>query len=168
MGSLRIILLSTFVLAFALGFKPALPQSVPTLSIAASVPSDGFFKLRWLDGKWRGTGVNGTEQREFYERYRVVDDSTLVFGSYADSTFSRITGTGRYEIRGGRLSNVGQGPRWIAVRVDADGVVFAPLERAENWLTWKRQNDNQWLAILEWKTADGTTQRRDYLMTRVR
>lgn len=133
----------------------------------ANITPAAFARLKWLDGKWRGVGTSGTRQAPFYERYRFVDDSTLVFGSYADSTFTRVSGTGRHEARRGRLTNVGQGPRWIAVRLDEVTVVFAPLERAENWLTWRRESTDQWTAILEWKTAEGTERRLDYRMNGV-
>src|SRR3954471_5264086 len=45
-------------------------------------------KLRWLEGTWKATAPG---EREFFERYHFVNDSTIEITYYADSTFTRET-----------------------------------------------------------------------------
>jgi len=120
-------------------------------------------KLRWIVGTWRGTG---TDVPAFYERYRLVDDSTLEVETFADSTLARVTETSRYELRGGRLANIGTGPRWVAVRLDDSLAAFVPLERARNRFEWRRGTADAWTAVIAWPTAQGPRER-VYRLTRM-
>lgn len=129
----------------------------------AVLPAGSLAKLRWIAGSWRGTG---TDAAAFYERYRFVDDSTFEVESFADSTLARVTETARYELRDGRLANVGTGPRWVAVRLDDSVASFAPLERARNRFEWRRETADAWTAVIAWSTPQGPRER-VYRLTRI-
>ncbi|HET7457295.1 MAG TPA: hypothetical protein VFJ74_06550 [Gemmatimonadaceae bacterium] len=127
--------------------------------------------LRWIEGTWRGSGSG---QAPFYERYRFADDSTLVVESFADSTLGRVTDVTRFELRGGTLASTPNEPkpgaaRWVASRFAADSAVtFAPLARARNSFTWRRDSADAWTATLEWPATPGAAEarRRVYEMRR--
>ncbi|AHG93521.1 hypothetical protein J421_5986 (plasmid) [Gemmatirosa kalamazoonensis] len=155
----------------------ALPSSLPLgaqprgLQVPVITPR-GLAQLRWIEGDWRGAGMGGTQQAPFYERYRFVDDSTLTVESFADSTFRTVRDAARYELRGGRLGNVGMGPRYVAVRLDSLGVEFAPVSRASNHFRWDRakgagMHPAQWQAMILWVETTAM-RRREYVMRRVR
>ena len=146
--------------------SPALAQPVAKDAAApapARVTRADLARLRWIAGSWRGTGDG---QAPFYERYRFVDDSTLLVDSFADSTLARVTETARYELRGGRLGNTGD-VRWVAVAIDGQSVSFAPVARARNGFTWRRDAADAWTAVLRWPAAGGQPERtRTYTLTR--
>lgn len=154
--------------ALALAVAPALSlaQQVPVRkeeAEAAMLAPGALARLRWLEGRWRGEGDG---QAPFFESYRFLDDSAFVSHSWADSTFGRATDSSRYELRGGRLANVGDGPRWGAVEVSDTLAVFVPLARARNGFLWRRETNDAWTATIRWQTPQGPRER-VYRMRRV-
>ena len=131
---------------------------------AARVTADQFARLRWIEGTWRGTGV---DQPPFYERYRMADDSTIVMESFEDSTLARVTSSARVELRDGRLSNVGEGAVWVASKLGPTHVTFAPVEGARNTFTWRRVSADAWTATLSWPGQPQGQRERVYRMGRV-
>ncbi|HKP76643.1 MAG TPA: hypothetical protein VJT67_14030, partial [Longimicrobiaceae bacterium] len=137
---------------------PASPPGQP-----ARVTMAEFQQLRWIVGDWRGSGSG---QAPFYERYRFVDDSTLVVDSFADSTFAAVTESAPFELRGGRLSS--GGGRWVASQITPRWVTFIPV-RARNVFTWRYDSRNRWIALLSWPATDTQPARTaTYTMERVR
>ena len=67
---------------------------------AASVTATDFQAIGWIEGTWRGTG-GGVEP--FIERYRLVDDSTLLRETFTDSSLSAINDSARIVLRGSRV-----------------------------------------------------------------
>jgi len=144
---------------------------------AAPIPpkvADDLRALRWIDGTWRGTG-EGTAA--FYERYRLIDDSTLVVESLADSTRTRVSDTTRFLLRGGALTSVPGGsgeptpgaPRWFASALGADSARFEPLSAVRNTFVWRRGSSlDAWEAELRWPaTATRPARRVVYAMRRL-
>ena len=146
------------------------PKPAPT---AARLTKGDLARLRWIVGDWRGTGVDGTAQAPFYERYRFANDSTLLVESFDDSTWRAPNETTRYELRAGRFGNASTGASWVAVGVDSLGVDFAPVARARNTFRWGRaagagRRPAQWRATIAWTETNGARQQRHYRMERVR
>ena len=149
---------------------PPAPAVAPTTAAAspqspARITIDDFRKLRWIEGSWRGSGVN---QPPFYERYRFVDDSTLVVDTFPDSTLATVGESTRFELRGGTLGNAGT-VRWVASRLDDRAVDFTPVAGAQNTFTWRFEAPDRWTALLSWPAND-TRPARDvtYNMDRIR
>jgi hypothetical protein len=141
--------------------NPARPPAVKPVRVTP----EQFAQLRWLEGTWRGHGVN---QSSFYERYRVADDSTMLMESFEDSTLARVTSASRVELRAGQLANVGDGARWVATQVDAGRVTFAPVEGARNTFIWRRASADAWTATLSWPGQPQGQRERVYHMARLR
>ena len=138
-SSLAPMALALLLVPLAPAARTALAQSsaaFPTGDAArpAALTRSDLRALRWIVGTWRGTG---TTVAPFYERYRFSDDSTLVTESFADSTLAVVSETTRWELRGGRLENGGEGARWVAVQLTPAGITFAPVRRARNAFTWR-------------------------------
>jgi hypothetical protein len=102
-----------------------------------------------LDGAWRGSGGN----QDFFEGYRVVDDTTITISYYVDSTLHEVRDSGSVYLRGDRVYHATGGGLWIATRLDSVSVDFAPHENSNNAFTWTRQTPNSWVAVLRF--ADG-------------
>lgn len=129
------------------------------LAPAAAVPGtytlDDFRRLRWLDGRWRGFMADG---KTFYEQYRVVNDSTIVKHSFADSTFTNQSDSSRVQLRGGRISDESANSTWVVTRLDSTGVDFAPQRNATNYFTWAQESPTAWNATLRWTDNGGRPQ----------
>ncbi len=106
-----------------------------------------FGGLRWLEGQWRGTLPDG---KHFYERYRFVDDSTLVMHSFPDSTFGTPRDSSRVTLRGGRVSDGNS----VATRLDSTGVDFAPHRGAGYNYSWAPESADKWNATV--RGTDGS------------
>lgn len=118
-------------------------QSPPS---PAQVSADAFKALRWLEGRWVGSGET---QSPFYEEYAFIDDSTAVSRSYADSTFRQVNDSSVIRMRSGTLESVGNTTRYVVVAIAADSVVFAPGAGARNGFRWHRRSPTEWTAVIE-------------------
>ena len=72
-------------------------QSAGQRPMAGRYSLQDFARLRWLKGSWRGGLPDGGY---FYERYGLLDDSTIAMHSFADSTLARATDSARVGLRG--------------------------------------------------------------------
>ncbi|HEV7838777.1 MAG TPA: hypothetical protein VGO75_11980 [Gemmatimonadaceae bacterium] len=122
-----------------------------------------FARLGWLVGSWQGRLPDG---RSFYERYRMLDDSTIKMRSFKDDTFSKATDSARITLRGGTITDEG-GARWVATRLDSTGVDFASEHDASNNFTWARVSKNSWKAVLNSIDKKGQAQAVIYPMQRI-
>lgn len=104
-----------------------------------------FAKLRWIEGAWAGTAAGA---RDFYERCRFVNDTTIEIKYYSDSTFAHETGTGRLYLSVGRIYHTMGPGRWGATHVDDGGVYFVPQVNAHNTYVWNHQSNDEWTATL--------------------
>lgn len=154
-----------------LAFLLAAPLTVAEAQqpVGTTVTRQQLAQLRWIGGYWVGSGTQSTTQAPFHERYRFFGDSILVVDSFADSTFSRVTETARYELRDGRFGNTGSGARWVLSRIDGAAVEFAPAERVTSGFRWERMTVGpgpveQWQATI--LPAPGRGAPRHYLMRR--
>jgi len=114
-----------------------------------SLSQDDFSSLRWLEGSWRGTGGDNP----FYERYELVNDTTIRILYYTDSTLATLRDSGSVYFTEGTIYHYTDNALWAAVRSDSAGIHFAPQENASNWFTWSYQSPTMWLAVL--RTSDG-------------
>ena len=133
-------------------------------SAPATVSAQQFGQLRWIEGTWRGTGV---EQPTFYERYTFVDDSTIRAESSADSTFPAPQEAGAIELRGGRVTTGEEAMQWAVSSLDARSVRFDPVRGARNSFVWRSDADSAWTATLSWTDNDGEAHERVYHMRRM-
>ena len=121
-------------------------------------------KLRWIEGTWRGTGV---DQPAFFERYRFEDENTLAVDAFPDEKLDKVDDTTRFVLKDGDFGNSGD-TRWSASVIDDQGVTFEPVAKAKNSFRWERESPNTWKAILKWPAADGKPAReRIYKMERI-
>jgi hypothetical protein len=111
------------------------------------VPSGFLKELPWLLGTFRGTGVEGTKQAPFFERYSLADDSTLIVESFKDSTLTGPIDTTRYEARRDSLSNPGSS-RYVATAISAKSVTFRTSRWREEWVHVAKERRSGWYAVI--------------------
>ena len=142
----------------------AQPMEAPAPSRAARVTPEQFAALHWLEGTWRGSGV---DQPTFYERYTFVDDSTIRAESSPDSTFPDPDEADTIELRAGRVTTGGAEMEWAVSSIDDGSVRFDPLRGANNAFVWTSESDSAWTARLTWTDRDGEAHERIYEMRRM-
>jgi hypothetical protein len=114
--------------------------------VAAQVSREQFASLRWLVGSWHGSGGNFPS---FFERYRMVDDSTMVMESATDSTFAAIDESQRFEWRGGVLRQVRNGATGsVLVGWHVDSLRWASPRGSGNGTLYVREGADRWHAVL--------------------
>jgi len=104
--------------------------------------------------------------KNFYEQYRVVNDSTIMMTGYPDSTFAQISDSARITLRGGTVSSEGATSRYVASRLDSTGVDFSPDRGAQNAFTWAREAADRWNATIRWTDGQGRPQTVVYALHR--
>lgn len=123
-------------LLLALGLAP--------LGAAAAQANVGA--LRWLDGRWNGSGG---AYPSFFEEYRVVNDSTIEQYEVADSTFARRTLNGHIAVRNGRLVKLNaRGGVSSTITVTGDTATFLNPANGRVSYRWIRSGPNTWRAEL--------------------
>jgi len=137
------------------------PDAQSNRSDAKKFSTADVARLRWIEGTWRGSGV---DQAPFFERYRFENDSTLAVDSFPDEKLDKVEDTSRFELKDGRFGN----PSYVASLIDDHGINFEPVANAKNSFKWERVSDNAWKAILKWP-ADGNKPARErvYNMERI-
>lgn len=137
------------------------PKSTPT---AKHITVEDLKKLRWIEGTWRGTGVN---QAPFFERYHFETPTTLIVETLADEKVDKVTETGRFELKDGEFGNNENGSRSVATALDDNSITFDPVFKARNSFKFQKESENSWKAILTWPASDkGPAGERIYNMER--
>ena len=130
-------------------------------SDAKSFSTGDIAKLHWIEGTWRGSGV---DQAPFFERYRFENESTLTVDTFPDEKLDKITETTRFELKDGRFGN----SSYVASLIDDTGINFEPVANAKNSFRWERVSDNAWKATLKWPAQGNKPAReRVYNMERI-
>jgi hypothetical protein len=144
--------------------QPAPPAQSPSPSPSPKfITTNELAKLRWIEGTWRGTGV---DQPPFYERYKFENDSTLVVEGLTDETLSTVKDTSRFELKDGHFGHTEGESGSVATALDDNSITFAPVGKG-NYFRFQRESDNSWRAILNWTGKEGTAKERIYHMERV-
>jgi len=118
-------------------------------------------QLRWIEGSWRGTGV---DQAPFFERYRFENETTLAVDTLEGE---KVTDTTRFELKNGEFGGGSEGSRYVATALDENSITFAPVTKARNSFRWQRATADAWKAVLNWPaTKDKPAGERVYNMER--
>jgi len=137
------------------------PDAQTNRSAAKNLTTADISKLRWIEGTWRGSGV---DQAPFFERYRFENESTLVVDSFPDEKMDKVGETSRFELKDGVFGN----GSYVASSIDDKGIDFEPFKDANNSFRWERVSDNAWKATLKWPAkGDKPARERVYNMERI-
>jgi hypothetical protein len=132
----------------------------PAQAAPAKFSLADFASLRYLEGKWVGTMINGNR---FYESYHFVNDSTILKASHTDSTFQKKSDSSMIAFRNGIVIDSGSSVS-TAEKLDLTVVDFRANPNYH--FTWTRQSNDAWTAKLFSKAANGTERYTTYPMRR--
>ena len=137
------------------------PDVQTNQSATKSFSTADLKKLRWIEGTWRGSGV---DQGPFFERYRFENDSTLAVDSFPDEKLDKVEDTSRFQLKDGQFGN----GSYVASSIDDNGINFEPVANANNSFRWERVSENVWKATLKWPAkGDKPARERVYNMERI-
>jgi hypothetical protein len=119
--------------------------------------------LRFLEGRWKGTGPDG---KPFYEAYDFVDPDTFRSRRYADASFSTATDGSTVAVEGGAIVSRWGEYSWRAVEVTPQGVCFEPVN-APSSFCWRRAGDAAVEVVQRWTDAQGTAQSYTLVLDRI-
>jgi len=113
----------------------------------APITKAAFASLRWLEGRWVGSGGG---YAAFHEEYVFLNDSTIEQREHADSTFGVPRRTSTIEWRAGRVLKRRDGrAETQVVRIAGDTARFEPVVAGRGGFTWHRVADGHWRALLD-------------------
>lgn len=128
-----------------------------------TVSLEQFSQLKWIEGRWEGTGPDSVT---FRESYIFLDDSTIKSITWADTSFTQVSDSSFLTLRELQVTSGAGDHRWVLTRWDRFGLRFEPRGKAANIFVWRRIDDYNWLATLTWTDAEGKRQQRVYTMRR--
>jgi hypothetical protein len=134
------------------------PDAQSNRSVATNFTNADIAKLRWIEGAWRGSGV---DQSPFFERYRFENATTLAVDTFPDEKLDKVEDTARFELKNGQFGN----GSYVASSIDDKGISFEPVT-AKNSFRWERVSENEWKATLNWVEGDKPRER-IYKMERI-
>ena len=139
--------------------SPDAPTNQPA---ATKFSTADIAKLRWLEGTWRGSGV---DQAPFFERYRFENESTLAVDTFPDEKLEKVEDTSRFELKNGQFGN----GSYVASSIDDNAINFEPVPgKANNSFRWERVSADAWKAVLKWAASGNKPAReRVYNMERI-
>jgi hypothetical protein len=132
------------------------PDAQTNRSGATNFSTADIAQLKWIEGTWRGSGV---DQAPFFERYRFENDSTLAVDTFPDEKLDKVEDTSRFELKDGRFGS----SHYIASSIEDNAINFEPLGNAKNSFRWERVSDNAWKATLKWPAQGDKPARETYL-----
>ncbi len=121
-----------------------------TTAVAPHVSRQAFSSLKWLEGRWRGSGGGYSA---FYEEYRFLNDTTIEQREYSDSTFAQPRNTSRIVWSSGVAQKSRRGSVQSRVaRIAGDTARFESAN-GPGGFTWIRVSNDEWLALLDGRPA---------------
>jgi len=120
------------------------PAAPPTLA-PATVTLAEFQALNWIVGTWRGSGG---AYAAFFEEYQMLEDSTMLMRSFADSTLSVVTDSSRIAWRNGTIQSGEGAGASVAVEVTPTSIRFGRPGTAMGGHTFTRSSADEWTATL--------------------
>lgn len=142
--------LALFVFVFVAGcggMQTSTNSAAQTQTPSAKLTPADLQKLRWIEGSWRGTGV---DQAPFFERYRFEGENTLAVDSFEDEKLAKVTDTSYFKLENGEFGGGSEGSRYVAVALDDNSITFDARIKARNSFIWKRESKDSWTAIIKW------------------
>ncbi|MEO7431666.1 MAG: hypothetical protein ABIR62_06505 [Dokdonella sp.] len=116
-------------------------------------PSD-FSHLKFLEGRWVGTGPDG---KPFYEQYSFSNDAQMQSSRFADSTFGEVTDGSSVSLLEGRITSHWNEFTWEASTVVPGKACFDPIN-APSSFCWERTSDSTVEVTQRWKDEHGNDQ----------
>ena len=116
-------------------------------------PSD-FSHLKFLEGRWEGSGPDG---KPFYEQYSFPGEGEMRATRFADETFEEPKDGSVVTLEAGRVISKWGDFTWQASELGPGKACFAPVN-APSSICWERVSDLVAQVTQRWTDEDGKPQ----------
>lgn len=116
--------------------------------------SEDFAQLRFLEGRWEGTGPDG---KPFYEQYAFTSEGEMRSTRFTDATFSEAEDGSVVALDGDRVVSTWGEFTWQASELAAGRACFAPVN-APSSFCWERLSDSSARVTQRWTDEHGKPQ----------
>lgn len=116
-------------------------------------PAD-FAHLRFLEGRWEGTGPDGAP---FYEQYSFPSQTEMRSTRYGDATFAQAEDGSVVALHTGRVTSTWMTFTWEAVELVPGKACFEPLQ-APSAFCWERLTADAAQVTQRWTDEAGQAQ----------
>jgi hypothetical protein len=113
-----------------------------------------FAHLRFLEGRWEGTGPDG---KPFYEQYSFPNDSEMRSSRYAGPDFGTVQDGSVVALAEGRVTSTWKEFEWEASELTVGKACFAPVN-APSAFSWERLSGSAVQVTQRWIDSDGQAQ----------
>src|SRR5690606_11095614 len=113
-----------------------------------------FAHLKFLEGRWEGTGPDG---KPFYEEYSFPSSTEMRSSRYADDTFSAVQDGSVVALHDGRVTSTWQEFTWQASELTDGKACFTPVS-APSSFCWERVSSNSAQVTQRWTDQNGQAQ----------
>ena len=113
-----------------------------------------FAHLRFLEGRWEGTGPDG---KPFYEQYSFPSNAEMRASRYADAAFGAVQDGSVVALAGGRVTSTWNEFEWEASELSVGKACFTPVN-APSSFCWERVSDTTAQVTQRWTDSDGRAQ----------
>lgn len=124
-----------------------------------------FSRLGWLAGDWQSRTPDG---RSIYDRYRVIDDSTMQYTTFSDAAFRIQKDSAVIGLRGGLVIDRANGAPWFATCIDTASANFESQASPANHFVWTRVSRDHWTTQIFSTDPKGTETRTVFQVERVK
>ena len=113
-----------------------------------------FSHLRFLEGRWEGTGPDG---KPFYEQYSFPSETEMRSTRYSDGTFAEAQDGSVVSLSEGRVISTWNAFTWEASEIVAGKASFVP-KSAPSSFCWEQVSDGAVQVTQRWTDQDGKAQ----------
>jgi hypothetical protein len=114
--------------------------------------SDDFTNLKFLEGRWEGTGPDGAN---FYEQYTFESPRLMRSTRFKDSSFSEPVDGSSVELVDGRIVSRWNEFSWEASELVAGRACFSPVQ-APSSFCWELVAESTVHVTQRWTAEDGS------------
>ena len=112
-----------------------------------------FAHLKFLEGRWKGTGPDG---KPFYEQYAFPRETEMRSTRFSDATFGESTDGSVVAFDGGRIISTWGQFTWAASELAPGKACFAPIN-APSSFCWERLSETSAQVTQRWTDEHGET-----------
>ena len=127
--------------------------STPT-KVQPVFTAEEFTQLKFLQGRWEGTGPDGAN---FYEQYAFESPTLMRSTRFKDSNFSEATDGSAVELVHGEITSTWNEFTWVASELSEGKACFSPVN-APSSFCWERVDEATLHVTQRWTGEDGKAQ----------
>jgi len=113
-----------------------------------------FVHLKFLEGRWEGTGPDGNS---FYEEYSFPSNGEMRSSRFSDSTFSAVQDGSVVALHEGRVTSTWKEFTWQASELADGKACFIPIS-APSSFCWERISADSAQVTQRWTDQHGQAQ----------